>query len=94
MTEPIKAFGERIEIVGSAGPRSLTVKINGQELHSVRDISFYAAADESSSIATITFYAGEVVIDAAAWLELQAIATKATKPQGPRLLGQREEGET
>lgn len=91
MTEPIKTFGERIEIVGCGTSMSLTVKINGQDLHCVREVSFQAAADGKAPTATISFYVGEVVIDADAWLILETIATKAPKPKGPRFLGQREE---
>jgi hypothetical protein len=91
LTEPVKAFGERIEIVRAGGSRSLTVKINGQEIHSVHEVSFRAAADPEGATATISFYVGEVSIDADAWLILEAIATKAKVAKGPRFLGQREE---
>jgi hypothetical protein len=91
MTEPGQAFGERIEIIGCAGLRSLKLSINGQELHCVREVCFQSATDEETATATITFDVGEVSIDADAWLILEAIATKAKKPKGPRFLGQREE---
>jgi len=91
VTEQAQAFGERIEIIGCAGLRSLTLKINGQELHCVREVCFQSAADEETATATISFDVGEVSIDADAWLILEAIATKAKKPKGPRFLGQREE---
>ncbi len=93
MTEPTKAFGERIEIIGGAGPRSLTVKVNGQEIHNVHEVSFRAAADPEGATATISFYVGEVSIDADAWLILEAIATKAKVSKGPRFLGEQVESD-
>jgi hypothetical protein len=93
MTEAGKPFGERIEIVGGAGLRSLRVSINGQELHCVREVCFQSATDEEVATATITFCVGEVSIDADAWLILEAIATKAKKPKGPRFLGEREKSD-